>query len=530
MKNQRKKSQIEFRPISGHWIGIPDSYHAQVGDFFVPQFDGTPDGQVCPVQRSLLDTAVVSPTSAGFTFPAAGLLPAMTYAAQQRQVSITPPMSNIPDLPIPVRSLMSQNPVIGELVHGFSAGIIEYGGDLTKAQIVAEICLAFPGRRVLALSPHRHELRRILEVLPRYAPFVGVIDVSRGELPFDIEDVEIADESDEIKGCQLALATPKTAGNLWETTGTDVSDYPIVIVLNAARAKDLMTSAFLMAHRARFRIIGLRHIESNFRGEESDLAQNVFGPIYLRIPGNGIEQSETSYTWLLNRFKLRNLQRRPKPVDVLRLTPYCTQRNNLVADVARCLVEGGRIEDDDLVQHWLQTNHIERPTIAIIARTFAHAARLVQRLPDWHVYLPDTSPELLVGLTTADRKVIRDRSVEHPGSNRIVCPLDYLVPFLEYADPQIIIQASGGLLAPTFPSTWFRHPAGTQRPRLVIDFFDDALPITAQISECRFTGYEPPDFVPVDLEVSRQDLSIGLPLQKFINRRFKPARRRRSSR
>ena len=133
----------------------------------------------------------------------------------------------------------------------------------------------------------------------------------------------------------------------------------------------------------------------------------------------------------------------------------------------------------------------------------------------------------MVGLKTPDRKVILDRSVGELGNNRLICPLDYLAPFLQHVDPQIVVQASGGLQAPKFPPTWFRHSAGTKRQRLVIDVIDDALPITRRISERRFADYEPPDFLPVDMEASRQDLSISLPLMSFINRTFEPASKRR---
>ena len=190
-------------------------------------------------------------------------------------------MPAVLDLPMPVRSSFSQNPVIGDFVHSFDAGIIEYGGNLTKAQVIAEVCLAFPGIPVLVLSSHRHELRRVFEQLPRYAPFVGVDDVSRGELPIDVVDVETAEDSNDIKSFQLALSTPTNAAMLWDTTGTDVRHYPIVICLDAARAKDLMTSGFLMASHSQFRIFGLKHTGSPFQGEAADLAYNVFGPVSL---------------------------------------------------------------------------------------------------------------------------------------------------------------------------------------------------------------------------------------------------------
>lgn len=527
MKDGKAASVIQIRPVSGHMMQEPKEYAEKVGDFLVTCFKGTSDGQARAVRRSLLDTTALSANSAGFTFPAASLATAMQYAAKPRHVQIRTIMPAVLDLPMPVRSSFSQNPVIGDFVHAFAAGIIEYGGNLTKAQVIAEVCLAYPGIPVLVLSSHRHELRRVFEQLPIHAPLVGVDDVSRGELPIDVVDVETAEDSNDIKSFQLALSTPTNAAMLWDTTGTDVRHYPIVICLDAARAKDLMTSGFLMASRSQFRIFGLKHSGSPFQGEAADLAHNVFGPVSLKLPESGFEQSETSYSWIINHCKLRNLPLRAKPVDALRLIPHCTERNNLVADVARSLADGGRFQDDELCQHWLQTNQIERPTVAIIARTLTQVARLLKRLPGWHVYRPDAAAELLVGLKTPDRKVILDRSVGELGNNRLICPLDYLAPFLQHVDPQIVVQASGGLQAPKFPPTWFRHSAGTKRQRLVIDVIDDALPITRRISERRFADYEPPDFLPVEIKASRQDLSISLPLMSFINRTFEPASKRR---
>lgn len=515
-------SPIKIARNSGHWLRVSERYREKVGDFLVTRFEGTADGQASRVKQSLFDTKEMSSSSAGFTLPAAGLLPALGHAARQRHIPLDIVMSNTLDLPDPVRSPLSQNPAIPYFIRSFDAGMIEYGGTTSVAQIVAEVCMAFPFQRILGVSPNRRELRQVFESVGRYAPFVGVVDVSRGELPFDVQDVS------EVETCQLVLSTPLMAAMLFDTTGTDVREYPIVICLNAGRAKVLMTSGFMMASRAQFRLFGLRHVGSDFRGEESELAHNVFGPACVRIPDNGVEQSEVSYVFQKNRFKLQNLRPRSSPVDAIRLTPHSNQRNNLIGNIARHLVDASRFDDDELVQQWLQQNGIERPTVAIGVRTYVHAARLAPRLPGWSIFRPYDPAEILVGIPAKDRRLINARAVQRPGNSQVICPLDYLTSFLELVDPEIIVVASGGLHAPEFPPSWFHHPVGTQRHLLVIDLFDGASALTRRLSNQRMAQYQFPEFLPVVPDTSHEAVSVGLPTINLIERTFQPARRRTS--
>ena len=515
-------SPIIISRNSGHWLRGVDRYRNEVGDFLVTRFEGTADGQVRAVEQSLFDTKEMSSSSAGFTFPSTGLLPAMRYAARQRQVPLRTVVTNTFILPEPVRSPLSQNPAIADIIREYDSGVIEYGGTMSVAQIVAEICLAFPGIRILMVSTNRGEIRYVFENVQRHAPLLSVADVSRGELPWDVLDVR------EVENCQLVLTKLLKEDMLFDTAGTDVREFPVVIFSNAARAKDLMTSGFLSAIDARFKIFGLRSLSSAFRGEESELAHNVFGPVCVRIPDNGFEQSDVSCIFLTNRFKLQNLPPRSSPVDAIRLTPHSNQRNNLIGNIARDLVNASRFEDDDLVHHWLHQHGIQTPTVAIVVLTYLHAARLAQRLPDWNIFLPDDSAEILDGIPAKDRRLINARAIQRPCNNKVICPLDYLTSFLESVDPQIIVVASGGLHAPKFPRSWFQHPAGTERHRLVIDLFDGASALTRRLSKQRKAQYRFPDFLPVMPDESREAILFGPPVLELIERTFQPARRRRS--
>lgn len=507
---------------SGHCLRISDRYREEVGDFQVTRYEGTADGQVRAVRQSLFDENLMSSSSAGFTFPATGLLPALEHAARELHVPLEIVRSNTTDLPEPMRSPLSQNPAIADFIREFQSGMIEYGGTMSVVQILAEICLAYPGQRILMISTNRGEIRYVYENVQRFAPLVSVIDVSRGELPWDVQDVS------EVEGCQLVLTTPVNAAMLFDTAGTDVRKFSIVIFSNAARVKDLMTSGFLMASYARFRIFGLWPVSSDFRGEESELANNVLGPACVRIPDNGFEQSDVSVVVLKNRFKLQNLPARSSTFDASRLTQFCTQRNLLIGRVSRGLADASEFEDDGLVRHWLHEHGIQSPTVAILVRTYLHAARLVQHLPDWSIFLPDSSAEILAGITAKDRILINATAIQRPCNSHVICLLDYFGAFLGSVDPDIIVVASGGLHAPHFPRRWFQHPAGTQRHRLVIDFSDEASALTRRLSRQRTAQYRFPDFLPVVPGASREAILVGLPVLEFIERTFQPARRRRS--
>lgn len=515
-------SPIIISRNSGHWLRGLDRYRNEVGDFQVTRYEGTANGQVRAVKQSLFDAPPMSPTSAGFNFPATGLLPALDHAARERHVTLDIKWSNTFDLPVPVRSSFSRNPAIADFIREFDSGMIEFGGTMTVAQIFAEICLANPGIRILMVSTNRREIRKVFEDVQRHAPLLSVADVSRGELPFDVQDVS------EVERCQLVLTTPLNTAMLFDTTGTDVREFSIVVFTNAARVKDLMRWGFLEASRARFRLFALRSLRTAFRGEESELAHNVFGPACVRIPDNGFEQSDVCCIFLTNRFRLQNLRPRSSPVDAIRLTPHSNQRNNLIANIARDLVNSSRFEDDDLVHHWRQQRRIESPTVAIFVLTYLHAARLAQRLLDWNIFLPDDSAEILHGIPARDRRTINARAIQRPCNSRVICPLDYMPSFLASVDPQIIVVASGGLHAPQFPRRWFQHPAGTQRHRLVIDFSDEASALTRRLNRLRIAQYRFPDFLPVIPGASREAVLVGRPVLELIERTFQPARRRRS--
>ena len=523
MNRRDSTSPIEIARISGHWVNVPQRFLDEVGDFQVNRFELMPDGQARLVKRSLFQTAIVSPTSAGFTFPSSGLTDAMLHAAREQGIPIRERHSFISYLPAPVVSPSVQNPVVAGFIHTFPSGIIEFGGTITEAQIVAEVCLAFPQERVLVVSAHRKELRQIQERVPRYAPSVKVIDVSDGHLPGDVQDVS------EVESVQLVLCTPATTAALNDTSGTDAGAFPIVLYLNARRAKDLMTKGFLLTTDPIFKIFGLRHVASDFDGEEREWAYNVFGPACVRVPDNGFERSQVSYVFLNNPFKLRNVRRRFEPLDAIRLVPHCTERNNLVGDVARALIDRCRFKGDELVQCWLQQHQVENPGVAIIVRNFQHAVKMARRLPAWSIFLPDGSDDILVGLKSLNRRLVIERAVQRPGNNPVICPAGYLPRFLEIADPEITIDATGGERPLVFPNTWFRHPAGTHRQRLVIDIFDGAVALTRRISGKRMTQYEHSEFYPVIPNTSQEDLVLGLPLMQFVKRTFQPVRRKRRS-
>ena len=158
-----------MQPNSGHWLRGLERYRNEVDDFQVTRFEGTAEGQVRAVKQSLFDALPISPTSAGFTFPATGLLPAMRYAAELRQVPLHTVVSNTFVLPEPVLSPLSQNPAIADIVREFDSGVMGMAVLMSVAQIAVEICLAFPGQRILMVSPNRREIRNVFENVQRYA-------------------------------------------------------------------------------------------------------------------------------------------------------------------------------------------------------------------------------------------------------------------------------------------------------------------------------------------------------------------------
>ena len=529
MKTSRNNSTIEVQRGLGRSVKFPDRFFNEVGDFVVKRFDTLPNGQAAPVDRSLLRPYARSDRSDFESYATGGMIPFAEIAAERAKLSLDVPQYGVCPLGAPIDSLSIRNPAIPRFIFDYGEGIIEYSGDASAAEIISDVCHAYPGHRVLVLSPHQNEVRRLICGVRRIAPFLSAIDASLTRLP---EESDEDDEDDEaVAKSQLVFSTVSPAAELGETAGMDIARFPIVIYTQAAHATDLMRRNLVCASESGFRLFGLLHRDSEITADGNGHALQVFGIRRLHIPMSRFERSGVAVCRIQNDRSIWDL--RPdetSSVTCMHRLQECRKRNSLIAGVARCLADGHFAKFGcGQLQSWdgaLETSDVR--TASIICRTYLQAARLASRLPGWKVYRPDTSPEFLSDLDAADHNLIERVTCTEAIGHRAICPLDFLSHYLSFADPACLIIGSGGLHAPEFPEPWFRHAAGKFRRRLIIDFTDMKNRVTRRHSISRFEEYEGQDILEYDpAHAPEEKLQIADATRYFQNG-FRPCRRRES--
>lgn len=520
--------EIHVQPDSGRAITVPDQFFSEVGDIVIDRFEVTPTGQVVRGSRSLLRPHAASEHSPD-SYPTVGITDFMIAMANRRAVPISVPEYPVRDISRFMDSSRCQNPTIANFVADRREGIIEYSGNVCAAEIIADVCRAFPRSQILVVSPHTREAHRLSQSVREIVTNLRSLDLSQGCLPDEINP----DEHDEmIRTCQLMFTTVSHSRDLGQITGTDIALIPIVIYTQAARAIDLMHQNLVCAADSAFRLIGLHCAGTKMSPDQIGVAMQVFGCRRLQIPSSGFIRSAIYVCSIKNSHRIRNLDRRETKLDVVIPRIHtCDNRNGLIADVALGIIGGGsRRPLNDQLQCWLDaTAGTAARSVAIICRTFLHAARLVSKLPGWRIYRPDDSADHLIGLSAADRQKVEQASSMEATDSRIILPLGCLDVYLATADPEVLINAAGGSHAPTFPEFWFAHRTGELRTRLVVDFVDKSHEVTSRHSRSRMKEYAGQQLLRLQNQISPDhdpQLSVAGP---FFAKSVRPPQPRRSN-
>jgi hypothetical protein len=517
---------ISFERGFGRTLQAPKQFFDQVGDFVVNGFEGLPTGQAVAAERSLLQPYAPSTRSDYQSFPTVGMSAFIELAADQQQIPVDVPTYRVRPLAPPVRTPSVRNPAIPQFVYDNAEGIIEYDGDVSAAEIIIDISSAYPTSHVLVVSTHQKELQRLYSRVRKLDPSLSAIDVSGGGVPY-----RFGADDESISSHQLVFSTILQASSLGETVGRDIAQFSIVIYTQATRAVDLMRQGLVFACDSAFRLFAFHSLKSPMAEDANRYATQVCGGRRLQIPQSGFECSGMSLCRIVNDQRIENLRTNESGfIKRMQQLLTCPTRNRHIARVARCLASGqsGRLENEQL-QRWIDANHHEHPpTVAVICRTYQQAATLAKPLSGWNVFQPDDSPDILSCLESSQRKRIERVACKEPLGNRVIVPVGHLSRYLSVADPECLIIASGGPHAPAFPKHWSRHPAGTSRRRLVVDFTDEGNRVTRQHSKLRAAEYYAQRILDLkDFRTPEEGLQLRDAV-KFYQSAFRPCRQKGS--
>lgn len=523
--NRQNSLQISIESVETRGLAIPAEYRTSVCNLRTQAFDPLPNGQAVAVHTSLLEPENTTHRYRYQYSPPCGLTNYLSVMAYRQRVDVRVPERPVLPLPEPIRSPSIVNPAVGDFIHGYSSGTIEYGGEITKADLLTDICLSFPGERILFLSPHTSELNRLAHALTHRPHRFRVLNAMA--IPQTADEVILESRAT----AKVILSTPANLQYLAYSCGVDLSNFPIIVYSDVSRTYDLHRAYMNERWSSRCRLFGLRHESSRLSRLQEDHAAATFGCYTVQLPETGRVKSAIFVGSVLNPYKIRNLRPQHSVAEKARLSHRCTNRNSLIATLARNIASRSWADLDDLTRRWLDEYFLQPsaiPGVVVLVHDLKQAARLLQRLPEWSAFMPLEAPDdVTLGLPTADRRTILQRASCY-SLGPTICPIDFFGTFLTHYDPSVIIQATAMEKSPAFPDRWFHRTFGSRRSRLVLEINDDAVKSTARLYSSRMASYASHGFLTLSEEsLSDPELFVLLfRVNEFLDRTVRLPRRR----
>jgi len=521
---RQNSQQIRIERDEGRGLTIPAAYQNRVCDLRTQAFDSLPNGQAMAVHSSLLEPEDRTHPHRWHYSPPSGMTEYLRVMADRQSVDVRVPERTVLPLPEPVRSPNIRNAAVGDFIHRHSNGTIEYGGDITKADLLTDICLAFPEQRILFLSPHNRELDRLAQSLTYGSHRIRVLNAMA--IPQTTDEITLESR----RSAKVILSTPANMEDLYYSCGVDLSDIPIIVYSDVSRTYGLHREYMNETWSSRCRLFGLRHESSRLSPLQEDHAAVVFGCYTLQLPETGRVKSAIFVGSVPNPHRIRNLRPQHSGAETASLMHGCTNRNDMIATLARNIASRSWTDLDDLTRRWLDEYFFEPsavPGVVTVVHDLTQAARLLQRLPEWSVFRPTDAPDdMTLGLPASERHAILQRASCY-SLGPTICPIDFLGTYLNHYDPSVIIQATALEKSPAFPDRWFHHTFGSRRSRLVLEINDDAVQSTARLYNSRMASYASKGFLTL-AESTLSDPELYLLLlraREFLNRTVRLARR-----
>jgi hypothetical protein len=501
-------------------LNIPESIREVIGGDLVTQIlRNSNQGGLVLSKRSMLDMPVL-PDRASRTaeteefYPMIGLAEVLLNLASRRGTKISPPW--LPVLPLPRPELTHLvNPAAGRFIESHNTGLIEIGHGVTTAEILIDICRAYPTTRVLVLGAHIAPLSRLCRSVSNSQSGISAGDLSRGTVAVRRGRLRWVDTS------QLIFSTYTNAILLDDFVGLPYTCFPIIVCLQPQLIRAEQNVDFLLGPNPRYRLYGILPADHKLADTDSDQLVNVFGIRRLRLPASGSERTAVNWIAIRNIKAPRNFDSRARVSENIQRLHSCSHRNRLLGDLAIKLTGPEWRSCDGLIGAWLAAeDQSAAPPLVVVAADGENQIRNLKKLlTDWPVV--DSSQR---GTNLADW---RSHSTGDGRSRGIICRADSLVRLASDFEPAVIIHAVGRPDALSLPQRWLQHPAagGTRSRRLIIDFFDRATDLTKEWSRVRLSEYVKKDIYKYNPERDNEIQFHDVLYERFISRAFRPAQK-----
>jgi hypothetical protein len=428
------------------------------------------------------------PWLGGDRVPNLGLREFLAYRAIQRGLQLQEVATNqIAPLPAPACRNQLLWPSWIDFVHQYELGLVRISNQVDVPQMIAELVIAFPGRRIMVLGKvatlrsHFASLMRLLPAEFRKNRRMALVHAGR---PLRIED--------DHEFPRLILCTPTVAADL-ESEKCD-----IVVMLDAFECLHERMAWPLIQMDGRFRLFGLLPASRAPKPYEAARLRVTFGFRQIDLLGKGRVRRDTSYSLVCQSGEAPQGSvlehpvvggRRTRPsIAPVRAYVHHHYRNNMIARLARKLRGGQRIENPRYseIARWCRLQ-VQRPmSVMIVVDRLDHAVLLHALLNDWPIV---AEPSNLDGIPATVCRWINRRI-----SQWLPCQIVVADAFRRTKGHQVdvVIWASGGSMA-QIPEEWLYTREDAGHPLLIVDFVDDFAPDARRLSRKRAQALETRD-------------------------------------
>ena len=433
----------------------------------------------------------------GRRMPNAGLFQALQFRAYQRGIQlrrrITPA---IVALPSPIHLEFCSYPQVAQFAFDTSSGQIGIHPGIKPEEVIGVLQLAVPDSRMVVLSGHTRQLKRVADALCAKRVHATAIS-SRYQL-------NLGDNVDDQELPRVICSTPREAANI------DFATASIVVLLDSSACQHSDMQMALSQIDARFRLYGITEVTRTPAPSVVDATMATFGPEIIHLQSNGHVRRDVHVAWVPT----------PPPGNELELTsstfgPRCywyhDRRNRRIKQLANGLRAASSLDRrtfGDVARIYGQPNYTP-PAVTILVDRPVHAVELSRLLPDWPVIASDASLESLdssfCGFVGQNRQQWLD------GSHQIVLTGDAARFRGETSD--VVICAGGGESIDFIPRSWLGVAHGSRKPLLIVDFQDGHNEVTKSLSHGRQQEYRQSDIFPVGISTAQGRLAMFLDRQ-----------------
>lgn len=336
------------------------------------------------------------------------------------------------------------SPHLHRFIHEHDLGLIRIGNPVSRAQLIAEVALAFPRASMAIMTANVRAAKSLQYELRRAG-----VQAQR----------------------LVAARAPRRAGRV--VVGTfdsmahsevEIEKRDILIVCDARTALSERAQGPLTAPDLRGRLYGFVTLDEQFSPLEADRLAATFGFMRSDVPAHGFQAVHVDVSW--SRFSSA-LPGGSSALQVKRSGIWrCGPRNRLIRNFAR----------DALREH----------CVLVLAESVEHVARLAALLPDWPVRVAD-------GCDTTGLPARLAARLEQGRSRWIVTHLLATPEALQEIRPgafDVVVWAGGGPGLPPMPPSHLMCPSESPQRMRIIDVADRHHPLLRRWRRSRRRAYE----------------------------------------